>query len=271
MEPYAPARLTSKWAMHELGRPWVLGKQVWYAGCKRVVIVKARTWRCWRGQWAGEGSPGRGHVKEPRQRSVFTNSQVGEDGQWGTCPQGAHPPSTGRLCFSFKLGPPAPRFKQLSPWVPAPPLQLSVGWVLGTVRVPGPCQWGLTVTGGGSRHRPPEGTGEKVPLSLLLQPCFREQLSRGTQAGVPPKSRLQGNHKIGACSVSGMINGLRSPRSQGSLQVALVLAPSLNVSTLCFTRDPVSGASSPCGARGCQRTQVQAHTIPPRGGAELAL
>lgn len=91
----------------------------------------------------------------------------------GNLSPGAHPPFTGQLCFSFKLGPPGPRFKQLSPWVPAPPLQLSVGWVLGTVRVPGPCQWGLTVTGGGSRHRPPEGTRKESPSVPITPTLFQ--------------------------------------------------------------------------------------------------
>lgn len=108
--------------------------------------------------WAGEEAPGRGRAREPRQRS-FSKSPTARGMHRGASLQRG-------LCFSLKPGSPAPKIRQATP--------------LGSVS----SSAALTERAyekGWPHGDPIRGLGlmgreKKVSLSLLLQPCFREQL-----------------------------------------------------------------------------------------------
>lgn len=163
-EPRPPTRLMCKWASgpgpgeqvrERRGRAG--GGQSGAARGRADRGAPCRGWKLEGGEgwpWAGEEAPGSSRGREPRAKVVLLiTDSLG--GQGGSLPMA-------ELRFSFKPGPPAPRFRQLPLRAPAPPLQPSAGrarcWPWG--------QWGLV----GTLFRCPglrkRGTGKKVSPSL---------------------------------------------------------------------------------------------------------
>lgn len=125
VEPYSFPSIGGVQMGCKLKRQWSLGEQVWKTGGVKekglggghsMSSLMSKGGHCkgwklqgWRGcPWAGAGAPAealggsqdKGHSPSTRARGMVA---------WG-----ALSPSTGWFHFSFRLGPPAPRFKELS-------------------------------------------------------------------------------------------------------------------------------------------------------------